>query len=611
MNKSKKNSKGYSNRITYSFPVRLSFWKKLKGWSSDYKWPLIGFIWVAAISLGYLGFNKYFSAIGETHSPWDIFYRTLQLLALESGFVSGSVGWELQVARFLVPLAAAYTAAQALAIIFKEQLQLFRIRLMKDHIVICGLGQKGLLLSLRFREREEQVVVIEQDEGNDLLRQCRDQGAIILLGNATDPMMLHKARVDKARYVISVCGDDGANAEVAIHARKLVFNRKGKALSCLIHISDFQLCNLLREREIRLGKLDAFRLELFNIFESGARILLDEYPPFSKTGKDYNSRAHLVVVGMGRMGESLIVNTARNWWDRDKKSGERLRITLIGHEAEKNKGSLCLRYPQLEKTCDLIPIELDIKAFEFDLGKSLFSDQGKCDVTMIYICLDDDKNALSAGLMMHHQVKTLEIPIVVCMTRDTGLAVLLRGDEDMLEIYNNLHVFGLLDHTCTPDFISRCTYEILARAIHEDYVRKERAKGHTPETNPSTVSWGELEETYKNSNRRAAEHIHAKLDAVGCDIAITTDWDTPQFEFTPEEVELLAQLEHKRWVDEKVGDRWRYGPSKDPEKKISPYIISWYELPEMEKDKDRDQVRYLPALLSRARFEIYRTRKKQ
>ncbi len=73
----------------------------------------------------------------------------------------------------------------------------------------------------------------------------------------------------------------------------------------------------------------------------------------------------------------------------------------------------------------------------------------------------------------------------------------------------------------------------------------------------------------------------------------------------------MAQLEHKRWVDEKVGDRWRYGPSKDPEKKISPYIISWYELPEMEKDKDRDQVRYLPALLSRARFEIYRTRKKQ
>jgi len=45
---------------------------------------------------------------------------------------------------------------------------------------------------------------------------------------------------------------------------------------------------------------------------------------------------------------------------------------------------------------------------------------------------------------------------------------------------------------------------------------------------------------------RVAEHIRIKLDAIGCDIAITNDWDVPKFEFTQQEVELLAKMEHKR-----------------------------------------------------------------
>ncbi len=598
-----------TSRITGDFPDRLSFWKKLKRFIGDYKWLLIVLMWIVTIVLGYIGFSRYFSAIGETHSFWDILYRTLQLFVLESGFISGSVEWEFQVARYLAPAVAAYTAVQALAIIFQEQLRLFRVQFLKDHIVICGLGQKGLLLSRGFRERDEQVVVIEKDEGNNFLGQCRELGIIILIGDAADPVLLRKARVNKARYVISVCGDDGANAEVAVHSRELVWNRKGKALSCLSHISDFRLCNLLRDREIRLGKLDTFRLELFNVFESGARILLDEYPPFGKTGEENISRIHLVVVGAGRMGESLVVNAARNWWDLGRRDGERLRITIIDKEAVREKEYLHLRYPQMEKACELVPVEADIQFLESGRADFLFDDRGKCAVTMVYVCLDDDSSALSAALMIRQKVKTLEVPIVIRMDHNAGLATLLRGEEDRSRSLSNLHVFGLFDHTCTPDLISRCTYEILARAIHENYIRNEKAKGLTPATNPSLVPWGELGENFRQSNRRAAEHIRVKLDAIGCDITITTDWDTPRFEFTPNEIELMAQMEHESWVEEKSSEGWKYRPAKDTAKKTSPYLVPWNELPEEEKDKDRNQVRELPEFLAKARFQIYRLKK--
>ncbi|MCL0084448.1 NAD-binding protein, partial [Dehalococcoidia bacterium] len=439
--------------VTGGALAKPSLQKRLRRWFEDNKWPLIGFMWLVTIALGYVGFDKHFSAIGEMRSPADIFYVTLKLFKLEAGWIAGPVGWELQLARFLAPAMVGYTTIQALAIILRDQFQLIRLRFLRDHIVICGLGRKGLLLCKGFRGRGERVVVIEEDGGNSLLGQCREQGAIILIGNAADPELLRRARIDKAKYVISVCGNDGTNAEVAVQTRELLWARRGKALSCLTHIVDVQLCNLLREREIAAGKLDAFRLGFFNIFESGARVLLDEYPAFSRTGEDLGPRPHMVVVGLGRMGESLVVNAARNWRDRDDGDGERLRITLIDKEAERKKETLCLRYPQLEGVCELMPAQMDIQAPEFERADFLFDDQGCCDVTMVYICLDGDSNALAAALKLRQRVRTLEIPIVVRMTHDAGLATLLRGEKDKRDDFVRMHAFGLLDHTCTPDLI--------------------------------------------------------------------------------------------------------------------------------------------------------------
>jgi len=211
-------------------------------------------------------------------------------------------------------------------------------------------------------------------------------------------------------------------------------------------------------------------MELFNVFESGARILLDEYPPFNKTSNDHNSSPHLVIVGMGHIGENLIVNATRKWLDRSKNNSGLLRFSLIDKEAVKKKESLYLRYPKLKKVCDLMPVEADIRTLEFNQTKFIFNEQVQSGVTIVYICMDNDLDALRAGLAIRQQFMALDTPIVISMIQDKGPAILLKGGEDKQDIFNNLHIFGILEHTCTPDLISRCTYEILARAIHADYV---------------------------------------------------------------------------------------------------------------------------------------------
>jgi voltage-gated potassium channel Kch len=591
-------------QVTSSIIARPSKRRRFRRWLASYRWLLIACMWIVAIALGYIGFSRYFLAIGETHSYWDILYSTLQLFVLESGAVS-EVGWELQIARFLAPVMAVYTAIQTLAMILQEQLQLFRVRFLKKHIVICGLGRKGLLLAQRFRENGERVVVIEEDGNNSWLQQCQEYGAISLIGDAADPRLLHTARVHKAKYLISVCGDDGVNAEVAVHARELISTRRGRALVCLIHISGLQLYNLLREREIGMGELDKFRLEFFNVFESGARILLNEYPPFDKIGGNGSSRAHILLVGAGRIGESLIVNAATRWRDAGA-SGESLRITLVDGEADRTKEFLSLQYPQLDSVCELVSRQMDTDSPEFERADFIFDQSGHCDVTIAYVCLDDDATALSTALLLHQRIRAFNIPIIVRMTQSAGLATLLTRKQDGYDSFTNLHAFGLFDHTCTPDLIFKCTYEILARCIHENYVRSERAKGSTPQLNPSLVPWEELPESLKESNRSQAEHVRFKLEAIGCGIAVTTDWDVQPFIFSTEEIELMARLEHERFVEERLHQGFRYGPTKDIDKKTNPTLVPWSKLSEEERDKDRDIARNLSVLLARARFQVYR-----
>src|SRR3990172_3681009 len=105
--------------------IRTTWRNRLKAIWQEYQWPVVGILGLASIGLGYIGFSKYFVALGETRSGWDIFYLSLQLLTLESGSIHGPVSWELEVARLLAPTLVAYTAIKALVAIFHEQLQLF------------------------------------------------------------------------------------------------------------------------------------------------------------------------------------------------------------------------------------------------------------------------------------------------------------------------------------------------------------------------------------------------------------------------------------------------------------------------------------------------------
>jgi hypothetical protein len=149
--------------------------------------------------------------------------------------------------------------------------------------------------------------------------------------------------------------------------------------------------------------------------------------------------------------------------------------------------------------------------------------------------------------------------------------------------------------------------EVLARAMHEHYVRTQQAKGETPEQNPSLADWEDLEESLKESSRRFAEGIAEKLRAAGCVLVPTpAGAGRRSFQFTDGEVEALAQMEHDRWAADLERDGWRWGRVKDPASKTHPLLVPWSELSEEDRDKDRAAVGGLPSMLLQGGFEIQR-----
>ncbi len=51
---------------------------------------------------------------------------------------------------------------------------------------------------------------------------------------------------------------------------------------------------------------------------------------------------------------------------------------------------------------------------------------------------------------------------------------------------------------------------------------------------------------------------------------------------------------------------WTHAPERNPERKASPHLAPYEELPEKVKEWDRQAVRAIPDILALAKFEVYR-----
>lgn len=561
----------------------------------DMQWWVIAAAAVLALVLGFVGFRQYQQSTGEPAGIWDVAYRTLQLFTLESGALpdGAAVPASLQVARFLGPLVTAGAVVRAVVGLFREQAQLIRLRLTRDHVVVCGIGRKGLALVRSLHEHGHRVVAVDQDAESDTAAAARAAGVPLLIGDATDPDLLLKAGLSRAGFLVVLCGESGTNAQIATVAHQLS-NRRRRSLTCLAHVTEPDLCTLLRARFPASGSGDLFRLEFFDTYERAARVLLQRHPPFGDSDDDTPDLPHLLVIGFGRLGRRLVVQAARNWKTGHHAPNRRFLVTVVDPLADEKVDALLTQHPELRSACEISTA-------------AVYAGLPGTQVTVTYVCIGDEAQALMTGLTVHAALPDARSPVVVRARTGEGLPTLLSSAEG----FGGLRGFAVLDETCDAGLLFGGFNESLAQLLHARYVGARESQGWTygarPDasrhTHPALTSWPELGPAYKDSNRDQAADIWAKLAAVDCELAELTDWEAAHFSFSDDEVEELAECEHERWMKYQQPAASRHGRS---DRKAHPDLVAWQDLPEQEKEIDRVFVRALPQLLAQLGYQITR-----
>ena len=555
-------------------------------------WIAVAAAVAVVFALGVVGFSRYQQAAGAVDPITTRLYLSLQLFVLQSGSVPGPLPWELDVARFAAPIVGGYALLRVLAAALHEQVDLLRLRSVRDHLVVVGLGRMGTLLAQSVLDRGGRVVAIEIDAANPELATVRAMGGLVVVGDARSPAILQRAGVDRARQLVAVCGDDGTNIEVIDRARGLAGGHRVASLHCVAHVVDPDLGLLLCAETLKRYGDARVRVDFVNVHAAAAQALLGAHPPF---GPRDDPAQRVAVIGAGRTAQHVLLALARAWAGRGRRDGRRVAVTVLGPDA----GSLEAerkRHPEVERFAD-VQVATDLGGLAGGAG-----------LGVVYVCPDGDGAAAAAALELRVLLAGQPTRIVVVLEARSGLGRLL--DETPQPAGGpSLVTFGLLDEACREESLLTGMTETLARALHGAYLDAAVA-GEVPDgegqDDPALRPWQDLPETLRESNRDQAAHVATKLAAVGQGIAPLADWDAAQRPFREADVETMSRLEHDRWVAERQRAGWRPGP-RDAALRTTPYLVPWEQLSAEVRDKDRLFVRQLPRLLASAGLQVVRS----
>ena len=101
--------------------------------------------------------------------------------------------------------------------LFKDDSMAKNIEKLEQHIIVCGAGRVGSSVALNLKASKVHYVVIEKDE--ELAKQMREEGHLVLQGDATQDEILHAAGLARAKGIICALSEDAYNVFVVLTAR--------------------------------------------------------------------------------------------------------------------------------------------------------------------------------------------------------------------------------------------------------------------------------------------------------------------------------------------------------------------------------------------------------
>ncbi|HVJ45400.1 MAG TPA: RyR domain-containing protein [Luteolibacter sp.] len=318
--------------------------------------------------------------------------------------------------------------------------------------------------------------------------------------------------------------------------------------------------------------------------------------------KDVSTLGMEVCVTLGELGPEEAV--------RLREAG----VTVVDKLGAKAADAFLRSHPGFSKTCDLTIHQLDCQDSDF-LNLSFLEGLSPGERCSIIFCIEDETLVVSTILMMLDvcQDPAKDVDGIYLRTiRPDGPGDLLHRRQASLAKNIPIVPFASESEIWNEDVVLSLSLDLMAERIHETY-RRGVAKLPPEPGNPAPAAnktWLALSPDERDGNRESADHLWAKFRTLGYELEtspigkpVPSSTLSKEFE---SRIEEFASSEHYRWMAWRLINGWTYGEERDNSAKKHPDLVSYDDLTEAGREKDRMLVRILPELIEHGRLKARR-----
>jgi RyR domain-containing protein len=261
-------------------------------------------------------------------------------------------------------------------------------------------------------------------------------------------------------------------------------------------------------------------------------------------------------------------------------------------------------HPQLDMVAEIVVLMRDDDAI-LPSDEEIKTWRERYPSPQLAVVLHEDADAIATMLALRrpgNPFGTEAAPILVHQSKDDRLLTVIGhtkvGDRDL----TNLVAIGDLVRAETIERILDRKGDEMAAALHAHYLAAANRLGVGSQA--AIDAWENLPENLRDANRASVEHAPLLLAAAGYKLVPKGEIQS----VTPSEaeIELMAKVEHRRWMADHIERGWRFAQTRDDRLMLHPDLVPYEALSENGREKDRNAVRTLSSVLEKEGFAIVR-----
>lgn len=246
----------------------------------------------------------------------EALYRSIQLFMLEANFddVQLPLNWQLETARFVLPLFTIVAVISAALGYFKTQLSLLRCQLFPTEAIFLGCGKTARAIAMNLPKGRTILLVDNNPQQAIPCKFAKQHHTTFLFGCALNRSFIAKLPLSKSKDIYIFTGNDQQDLDIALLVINILL-AVGKPHHPLprliIDIDDIVLLETAQhDPRFKQYRANGGELVWFSAQKQAARALLLKHPVLASSSKGQDV-IHIAICGFTELQQNVVLHILR------------------------------------------------------------------------------------------------------------------------------------------------------------------------------------------------------------------------------------------------------------------------------------------------------------